>query len=75
MQTDIDPIPALEEQLRRELVEFIGDANAANIGALMGADHWRVADLRKDRLARMSLETLIRYAVRLQMRVTLSVRR
>jgi Helix-turn-helix domain len=68
-----DPIPALKEQLARELVRVIGDSNAAAAGALMGADHWRVADLRAGRLHRMSLETLIRYVTRLRRHVTLTV--
>jgi predicted XRE-type DNA-binding protein len=31
---------------------------------VIGADQWRVADLRAGRLDRFSLETLIRYAAR-----------
>jgi predicted XRE-type DNA-binding protein len=42
----------------------VGDWNGDDIGTVLGVDRSRVADLRHGRLARFSLETLVRLLVR-----------
>ena len=56
-----DPIPALKQQLARELVCFAGKRPAWNIAVLIGTDQPRISDLRKGKLDRFSLESLIRF--------------
>ena len=46
-----------------------------NLGALLGTDRFRIADLRRRRLARFSLETPLRFLVRAGLRVELRVKR
>jgi predicted XRE-type DNA-binding protein len=48
---------------------------AMNLGALLGTDRFRIADLRRRRLARFSLETPLRFLVRGGLRVELRVER
>jgi predicted XRE-type DNA-binding protein len=58
---DHDPIPALKQQLARELVRYAGKRPAWNIAVLIGTDQPRISDLRKGKLNRFSLESLIRF--------------
>jgi len=71
----IDPIPALKQQLGEELARLLAGWNADDVAALIGTDRWRISDLRRGKLDRFSLETLIRYLARLRHRVVISVER
>jgi hypothetical protein len=68
-----DPIPALKREAGVRLAAFVRDYNGNDVGALLGTDRFRIADLRHGRLARFSLETLIRFLARAGMRVELRV--
>jgi predicted XRE-type DNA-binding protein len=68
-----DPIPALKRQLGAELARALDGWRAADICDRIGTDPPRISDLRRGRLARFSLETLIRYMTRLRRRVDLIV--
>ena len=61
-----DPIPALKRQLGAEIARLIADGNAWEIAVAIGTDQPRVSELRRGKLERFSLETLIRYAHRLR---------
>jgi hypothetical protein len=47
MTYDYDPIPALKQQLARELVRFAEGRLAWNGAVLIGTDQPRISDLRK----------------------------
>ena len=68
-----DPIPALKRQLGVELQRLLRDWNADDIAFIMGTDRWRIADLKRARLERFSLERLIRFLARLDYRVDMAV--
>ena len=70
-----DPIPALKHQLGAELARLLIGWNADDVGVLIGTDRPRISELRRGKLDRSSLETLIRYLGRLQHRVDISVTR
>ena len=70
-----DPIPVLKQQLGAELARLLVGWNADDVGFLMGTDRPRISELRRGKLDRFSLETLIRYLARLQYRVEISVTR
>ena len=68
-----DPIPALKRKAGARLAEFVRDFNGDDVGALLGTDRFRIADLRQGRLTRFSLETLIRFLARAGNRIELRV--
>jgi len=55
-----DPIPALKRQAGTELARLVAGWNGDDIGTYLGTDRSRIADLRRGRLDRFSLETLLR---------------
>jgi predicted XRE-type DNA-binding protein len=69
----VDPIPALKRQLGAELAVLLAHWNADDVAALIGTDRPRISELRRGKLGRFSLETLIRYVTRLRHRVELTV--
>ena len=69
----VDPIPALKRQLGDELARLLARWNADDVAALIGTDRWRISDLRRGKLDRFSLETLIRYLARLGHAVEITV--
>ena len=69
----VDPIPALKQQLGTELARLLAGWNADDIAVLIGTDRARISELRRGKLDRFSLETLIRYLTRLRQRVDLTV--
>ena len=69
----IDPIPELKRQVGAELAALIKEGNADNIAAHLGTDRPRVSEIRRGKLERFSLETLIRYVTRLHRRVELQI--
>ncbi len=70
-----DPIPALKRDACAHLAEALRYGNGDDLGALLGTDRFRIADLRRGRLARFSLEALLRFLARAGMRVDLHVTR
>jgi predicted XRE-type DNA-binding protein len=67
-----DPIPALKQHLGRELACLLAGWNADDIAALIGTDRPRISELRRGKLDRFSLETLIRYLTRLRYHVSVT---
>ena len=72
---DHDPIAALKREAAAALADQLRYGNGDDLGALLGTDRFRIADLRRGRLARFSLETLIRFLARAGMQVELRVTR
>ena len=70
----VDPIPELKRQAAAALVPLLA-GNADDVAALIGTDQPRVSDIRRGKLERFSLETLIRYLVRRGCRVELQITR
>jgi hypothetical protein len=70
-----DPIPALKQQACAHLADVMRYGNGDDLGALLGTDRFRIADLRRGRLGRFSLETLLRFLARAGLRVELRVER
>ena len=68
-----DPIPALKRQAGTELARVVAGWNGDDIGAYLRTDRSRIADLRRGRLDRFSLETLLRLLDRAGMQVELRV--
>lgn len=68
-----DPIPELKRCAASALVELLDGWNAHDVASLIGTDQPRISDLRRGKLDRFSLETLIRYLVRLRRRVDLKI--
>jgi hypothetical protein len=75
MSPDNDPIPALKRDALAHLAGVLRYGNGDDLGALLGTDRFRIADLRRGRLARFSLETLLRFLVRAGLRVEIRVER
>jgi hypothetical protein len=61
-----DPIPDLKRQVGAEVARKLGRGNAHDVAAVLGTDQPRISDLRRGKLDRFSLETLLRYAYTLQ---------
>jgi predicted XRE-type DNA-binding protein len=75
MARDDETIAALKRELGALLAERVRGWNGDDIGSLLGTDRSRIADLRHGRLARFSLETLVRFLVRGGYRVELRAER
>jgi predicted XRE-type DNA-binding protein len=68
-----DPIPDLKRALGAELARIVADWNGDDIAYMLGTDRFRIAELRRGKLDRFSLETLIRFATRAGKRVSIQV--
>ena len=68
-----DPIPALKEQLGREIARRLERWGTTDVACFIGTDPGRISELRRGKLQRFSLETLIRYLTRLRCTVTVEV--
>ena len=68
-----DPIPELKRQLGAELAQLVAGWNADDVAVLLRTDRYRVAELRREKLDRFSLETLIRFVARLERAVELRI--
>jgi hypothetical protein len=68
-----DPIPPLKDEFARSVVDRLHGWSQWNAAALLDIDQPRMSDLRNGRLARFSLERLIRFAARLGADVHLTV--
>jgi len=60
-----DPIPALKQQLGRTLATLVTGWYGDDIAYVLKSERSRIAELRREKLDRFSLETLIRYLTRL----------
>ena len=68
-----DPIPELKRQAAAAIVALLDGWSWQNAAALIGTDQPRVSDLRRGKLDRFSLETLIRFLARLHQRIELRI--
>lgn len=68
-----DPIPALKQQLRDELIALIGKWNQSVAANSIGIDQSRMSNLEHNHLKRFSLETLIRFLTRVECQVEIKV--
>ena len=64
MARDDETIATLKRELGALVAERVRGWNGDDIGSVLGTDRLRIADLRNGRLARFSLETLIRFLLR-----------
>ena len=71
--SNVDPIPALKRDAAANLVVMMSAWNAGMIAYAMGTDQPRVSDIKRGKLDRFSLETLIRFLTRLDCTVELRV--
>jgi predicted XRE-type DNA-binding protein len=60
-----DPIPELKRQVARELARAMSESTVADLSELLEIGAPRISELKRCKLERYSLETLIRYAHRL----------
>jgi predicted XRE-type DNA-binding protein len=70
-----DPIPELKREAAAALAELLAQWSAHDVAAYIGTDAQRVMEIRRGKLDRFSLETLIRYLTRLHQRVELRIGR
>ena len=68
-----DPIPQLKRDAGAQLARLVAHWNGDDAAYMLGTDRSRVAELRRGKLDRFSLETLIRYLARMRKRVELRV--
>jgi len=68
-----DPIPELKRQAGAALVPLVDGWNGDDIAAVLRTDRSRIAELRRGKLDRFSLEALIRFLTRGGLRVELHV--
>jgi predicted XRE-type DNA-binding protein len=68
-----DPIPALKEQLAREVVDRLSGWTQVYSADFLRTDQPRVSDLRNGRLTRFSLEQLVRFVARTKGEVKIHV--
>lgn len=69
----VDPIPELKRQLACELVRVTEGWTPTELGFFMGVDQPRVSDLRRGKLDRFSVESLIRFLKRMDHSVQVTV--
>ena len=68
-----DPIPALKQQLVSALLSRLANLNVSIAARVIEVDDARMSDLRHGRIARFSVERLIRLLATVDQRVTLTV--
>ena len=73
MADPFDPIPRLKQQVGAELAALLKDWPTTDAIEWLGIGQPRISDLRRQKLDRFSLESLIRYADRLMLDVKLSI--
>jgi predicted XRE-type DNA-binding protein len=66
MQPFDDPIPELKRQVGVEIAREISSDTVTDLAEFLGIDPPRISELRRGKLTRFSLETLLRYAHRLR---------
>lgn len=68
-----DPIPPLKRAVGDAIARALDRFDTAGAAVMMRTETARVSDLRRGELKRFSLETLIRYAVRLRIGVAVQL--
>jgi predicted XRE-type DNA-binding protein len=68
-----DPVPELKRLLGEEIRRRIDGWRTADIAVHLGTDQPRLSDIRRGKLERFSLETLVRFVTRLRCRVEVRV--
>ena len=68
-----DPIPALKIQLANEILALAGETNFFVAARRLGLDVARLSDLRCGRVARFSVERLIRMLATVDRRVEIHI--
>jgi predicted XRE-type DNA-binding protein len=68
-----DPIPALKQQLADALLARLANLNVSIAAMVLEVDDARMSDLRHGRVARFSVERLIRLLAKVDQRVTLAI--
>ena len=68
-----DPIPALKQQLAREILKSIARLNVTIAADVLEIGRPRLSDLRHGRVARFSVERLIRILATVDRQVAVSV--
>ena len=68
-----DPIPQLKRETASALAELLEKWSAHDVAALLGTDGQRVMEIRRGKLDRFSLDTLIRYLTRMGRCVELKI--
>ena len=71
MAYEDDPIPRLKRETGAEIARALTERDTRDAAVFMRTDAPRVSDLRRRKLRRFSLETLIRYLSRLGYRIEL----
>jgi hypothetical protein len=66
--TAFDPIPDLKRQVGAEIARLIAERSNWDAAVWLGTDSPRITDLKRGRLDRFSLVTLLRYAAKLRRR-------
>jgi predicted XRE-type DNA-binding protein len=69
----VDPIPDLKTLIGGEIAKRIAKRGQWEVAVWIGTDQPRVSELRRGKLERFSLETLIRYLSKLRCRVTVTL--
>lgn len=69
----IDPIPELKRQVAAELVRVLASWKPTALQFVARIDRSRLSDLRRGKLDRFSLESLIRFLAQMRYRVELTV--
>lgn len=70
-----DAIPDLKREALALLAGVLRYGNGDDLASWLGTDRFRIADLRRGRLTRFSLETLLRFLARAGQRIELHVTR
>jgi predicted XRE-type DNA-binding protein len=68
-----DPVPALKRQLAATILSLAEDTHPALAGRVLGVDEPRMSDLSRGKLARLSLQQLIRMLANVDCRVVMRV--
>jgi predicted XRE-type DNA-binding protein len=69
----IDPIPALKQQLADEILASVDHINRTIAADVLEINQARMSDLRHGRVARFSVERLIRILATIDRRVTMQI--
>ena len=69
-----DPVPALKDQLAREIVAIIQGFSQREIAVFLGIDQPRISDLKRGCLTRFTMDRLVKLVSRLDHDVALDIR-
>lgn len=69
--SEFDPIPKLKRQVGAEIARLLADRPTGDAAVWLGTDSPRITDLKRGKLDRFSLVTLLRYVTALRRTPTL----